>query len=141
MNIVCYFIDDDFDDHHFFKSALTTIDPNIELVIESSGPAALHKLESDESFTPTYIFLDLNLPQINGKLLLAELKKLHRVRDIPVVIYSTSNYPGDILLCQELGAVGYIIKPNGYKEIINTLRNTLATLSTNTNHFFTTTDE
>ncbi|WP_247235428.1 response regulator [Telluribacter sp. SYSU D00476] len=140
MNTVCYFIDDDYDDHHFFKSAIAAIDPGIELVIESSGTAALQRLENDESFTPSYIFLDLNLPQLNGKIILERLKEVHRIREVPIVIYSTSNYPGDIIACRELGAVGYIVKPNGYNEIVRILRQTLAALSTNTSHFFTTTE-
>ena len=140
LNTVCYFIDDDLDDQHFLRSALTTIDPTIGLVIESSGTAALHRLENDESFTPTYIFLDLNLPRLNGKILLERLKKVQRIKDVPVVIYSTSNYPGDIITCRELGAAGYIIKPNGYNAIVRVLRSTLAMLSSGNSSFFTSTE-
>jgi CheY-like chemotaxis protein len=133
-----YFIDDDVDDQQLFQYAVTAVDPTIDCIIESSGPDALHRLQHDDSFIPSFIFLDLNLPRLDGKTVLSEIKKIGRIRHIPVIIYSTSNYPGDIKACEELGAAGYITKPSGYLEMVDILRATLTSLFHNSNFFVVT---
>lgn len=60
---------------------------------------------------PRLVLLDLNLPGMNGKQLLEELRKTEPAPAIPIVILSTSNNPRDVAACYSLGAAGYLCKP------------------------------
>jgi CheY-like chemotaxis protein len=73
--------------------------------------------------SPDFIFLDLNMPRMNGKQFLAEVKKIKTLQDIPVIIYSTSTDKKDILDTIELGAVYFLEKPNRFNDLTNALSN------------------
>lgn len=60
---------------------------------------------------PDVILLDLNMPGEDGRCLLLRLKRDERLRQIPVVIVTTSANPKDLKYCYENGAAGYIVKP------------------------------
>lgn len=109
--IICFLIDDDDDDQEIFSMALNTIDENIRFVTANDGIEALDKLHIDNAFTPHFIFLDLNMVRMNGRECLRELKKIPRLYNIPVIIYSTSSEQKDITETILLGAADYIVKP------------------------------
>ncbi len=109
--IICFLIDDDGDDQEIFSLALNTIDENIGFVTANDGIEALDKLHIDNAFTPHFIFLDLNMVRMNGRECLRELKKIPRLNNIPVIIYSTSSEQKDITETIMLGAADYIVKP------------------------------
>jgi len=68
--------------------------------------------ELGESVThPALIVLDLNLPGIDGRELLRQIKQNERLKTIPVVVFTTSNNPKDIAACHQYGVKSYIIKP------------------------------
>ena len=60
---------------------------------------------------PSLIMLDLNLPGIDGKEVLSQIKQTETLKSIPVVVLSTSNNPKDIQVCYQIGVNGYLIKP------------------------------
>ena len=64
-----------------------------------------------QSSRPALVLLDLNLPGLNGRELLKQLKNSEHAGLSPVVVLSTSNNPRDIEACYRLGAAGYICKP------------------------------
>ncbi|PWV55842.1 response regulator [Chitinophaga sp. S165] len=109
--IICFLIDDDGDDQEIFSMALNTIDENIGFVTANDGIEALDKLHIDNAFTPHFIFLDLNMVRMSGRECLRELKKIPRLNNIPVIIYSTSSEQKDITETIMLGAADYIVKP------------------------------
>ena len=102
-------VDDDKDDRFFFRNAVKEIDPSYECLEAQDGLEALEKLRKADTL-PHFIFLDLNMPIMNGKECLMELKKDEKLKNIPVIIYSTSNYKEDIDSTRELGAVYYLTK-------------------------------
>ena len=108
--ITCFLIDDDIDDQEIFVWALERIDPSIRCVVAGDGIEALETLRNDQ-FTPHYIFLDLNMPRMNGRQCLSELKKISRLHTTDIIIYSTSSDPRDIEETKQLGASDYIVKP------------------------------
>lgn len=112
--------DDDEDDSLFmiaaFKAvglmgATRRVNNGIELIV------ALKEIIHASSRLPALIILDLNMPQKSGKDVLKIIKSDQRLREIPIIIYSTSGARSDIMESYRLGCNGYIIKPNSYAEI------------------------
>ncbi len=62
---------------------------------------------------PDIIFLDLKLPKIDGIEVLSVIKSDSELKNIPVIVFTTSSQDRDILKSYELGANSYITKPNG----------------------------
>lgn len=116
----CFLIDDDVDDQEIFIMALDQLDMQFHCTVANNGNEALQKLKR-ESVLPDYIFLDLNMPRMNGKECLKELKKNERLQNIPVIIYTTSSSKADMEDTLKLGAAGFITKPFSLKELTDTL--------------------
>ena len=94
--------DDDEDDRALFEMAVKELNTAFELTVLNDGPALLSFLDSHKK--PDIIFLDLNMPKMNGFECLKQLKKSELYKHIPVVVLSTSNREEDIEKCRELGA-------------------------------------
>lgn len=109
-------VDDDQDDTDLFEEALRNIDSNIEFYREQDCSHVLSKLK-DNSIQPEIIFLDINMPDMNGWECLAVLKSDHKLKDIPVVMYSTSSVMLDGKKAITKGALGYLEKPPTFEEL------------------------
>jgi CheY-like chemotaxis protein len=66
---------------------------------------------------PAVILLDLNLPGMDGRDILGRLKQDGSLKEIPIVVFTTSSNPKDIELCYQKGANGYLIKPMSAEEL------------------------
>ncbi len=88
-------VDDDKDDRFFFRSAIRKNNPTFECIEAENGVDALEQLRKAEQL-PDFIFLDLNMPKMDGRECLKELKKDKTLKKIPVIIYSTSTKLSDI---------------------------------------------
>jgi CheY-like chemotaxis protein len=108
-------VDDDEDDKYFFQAALATIDDGIRCMEARDGAEALEMLKGNP--LPDLIFLDLNMPRLNGKQCLRLLKNTERLKKIPVVIYSTTKRPADEAETKSLGAFYFLTKPTCLSEI------------------------
>ncbi len=113
--------DDDRDDREMFCEALFTIDTEIVCNSLINGQLLLEELDKLAE-NPGLIFLDLNMPVINGLECLRLLKADARYRDIPVVIISTSSHILEIETSLKLGALCYFVKPNSFDELISLLK-------------------
>jgi CheY-like chemotaxis protein len=113
-------VDDDLEDSEFFSDALRKIDPSITCLIAGSGMEALTLLQ-EQMPLPDYIFLDINMPGMDGKQCLKALKSTPRLEAIPVVMYSTSTNTREIRECYKLGAEDFLIKPHSYDKLVNDL--------------------
>ena len=85
------------------------------------GPYA----EPDAAPRPALILLDLNMPGLDGRGLLTRIKSDYDLREIPVVVLTTSDDERDVNACYELGANSYIRKPvdlDGFYSAIKTMR-------------------
>ncbi len=116
--MICFLIEDDLDDREFFKSALKTVDESIKLVTVDNGVQALEKLNADALFMPDYIFLDMNMPYMSGKECLAKLREITRLKNVPVVLYSSIR---DFEELANLHATSYVTKPNSVSELVKIL--------------------
>jgi len=102
-------IDDDEDDQFIFLAAIKESVPGYECRISNNGPEGLIALNSSSS-KPEIIFLDLNLPLMNGFEFLILLKTEVKLSGIPVIIFSTSDNPSDKKRARDLGALRFITK-------------------------------
>ncbi|MCG8367931.1 MAG: response regulator [Pseudanabaenales cyanobacterium] len=71
---------------------------------------------------PSIILLDLNLPGTDGREVLEQLKQDGDLREIPVVVFTTSSNPKDIEFCYQNGANGYLVKPVNSIELQRTVQ-------------------
>jgi CheY-like chemotaxis protein len=117
-----FLIDDDEDDIFLFCEALAQIPIPIALTPFTNCGAAFAKLES--GVVPDIIFLDLNMPLMDGKEFLSMLKTLDNF-NTPVIIYSTSNFQRDIDESMALGASQYMIKQGDFNLLCSLLKNVL----------------
>lgn len=114
MNVL--YVDDDAEDKEFFVEALKEIDSSIFCNTASNGLEALDYLTQKQNL-PSCIFLDINMPLMDGKTCLAEIKKETRLTNIPVVMYSTTSDTNQIRECYKLGAFDFLIKPNTLQKL------------------------
>lgn len=124
----CFLIDDDADDQEIFLSVLEQVDPSIRCYTAANGQEAIHKLKTEE-IRPDLIFLDLNMPLMNGKQFLKACTTVAGCKDIPVIILTTSSDKSSIEETKQLGAKDYITKPDKFsawgtviKEKLNVYR-------------------
>lgn len=109
-------IDDDEDDRFFLKSALRKIFAIADCIEAKTGQEAFELL-SKASELPSYIFLDINMPCMNGRDCLKKLKSDERFKNISVIMYSTSFTERTIKEFRELGASNHIQKPSDLKKL------------------------
>ena len=110
-------VDDDADDRMLFIDAVKDIDETIECKIAGNGEQALKLLSNIEYPLPDFIFLDIRMPRIDGKKCLFEIKKDERLKNIPVIIYTTSKVVEESNELKDLGAFHFISKPRNADEI------------------------
>ena len=127
-NATIFLIDDDVDDQEIFALALAEIDQSYSCITARNGLEALTKLK-DGLVKPDFIFLDLNMPRMNGKQCLEELKKHPTYNNIPVVVYSTSSETRDKDQILTMGAAAFVTKPPEIQALIESLRNIFTNLS------------
>lgn len=119
--MVILIVDDDHEDSDFFTEAVNEIDPEIKCWIAKDGKEALSLLTKEMVMPPDYIFLDINMPLMNGRETLIEMKKNTSLRDIPVIMYSTTSDTKEIKSFYELGAYDFLIKPHNFNKLVEAL--------------------
>ena len=82
--------DHDEDDILFFKETLRKISKNFSFAFETNGQKLLHRLKTK---SPDLLFLDLNMPVIDGNECLLRIRSNKKFDLLPVIIYSTSSQP------------------------------------------------
>ena len=119
-------IDDDPDDHEIFAMAMTDASASVTCVLYDSAEIALDELSKKPLPLPDYIFLDLNMPRMNGMQFLELLKKDSLLAGIPVIIYSTSILPSIRAQALQHGAFDFLAKPTSHLELIKSLKKILS---------------
>ncbi len=118
---ILFIVDDDEDDQLFLHEAVNDLNIPIDFFFANNGEAALKQLREKAIPVPHFIFLDLNMPKLNGKECLIELKKLPLYSQVPVIIYSTSSHQKDIHEIMQLGADYFLTKPTRISELCDKL--------------------
>jgi len=120
-------VDDDEDDRQFFADALESLDMNTELHEVHNGKACLDFLEKAGDYGPDLIFLDLNMPIMNGFQCLEQIREKGKSKETIIAIYSTSSSETDIEETFTKGANIYIKKPSSFKDLKNSLKQVIKT--------------
>ena len=113
------YADDDMDDQAFVAEMMRRVNSKISLKSFANGLELVQFLEQmpESSILPSCIVLDLNMPVWDGMHTLKVLKQHKMYHYIPTFMFSTSSSERDMALAETLGAVAYITKPYGQKEL------------------------
>jgi CheY-like chemotaxis protein len=103
------------DDVELFRDALEEVDPTVCLEYANDGHEAVRSLMERGDALPDLIFLDISMPVFSGLQCLAFFKEDEQLRDLPVIMYSTSSQEREIHLARELGALAFVTKPNDFR--------------------------
>jgi CheY-like chemotaxis protein len=104
-----FLVDDDEDDVAGFLAALNEVDGSCKCTWAKSGDLAIKQLLY---LTPDIVFLDINMPGMNGLECLAEIKQLPHLQTVPVVLHSSGLTASYKKRGMELGASAYLEKPD-----------------------------
>lgn len=112
-----FLADDDSDDRLLFNEAISNIAIRTELKVFVNGQELMEHLTSFPNNVPDLIFLDLNMPVMDGMQCLKAIRNDLKLHDLCIAIYSTSSSEKSIEDTFLHGANIYINKPNHYKEL------------------------
>lgn len=113
--------DDDPEDRQLIKEALQESRLLNELVFVKDGEELMAHLESSES-PPGLILLDLNMPKKDGCETLKEIKSHPKLKQIPVVVLTTSKAEEDIYRTYNLGVNSFVTKPVTFTALVDTMK-------------------
>lgn len=124
---VVLLIDDDKEDQEIFYDAIREVDQSVKFVSELNSDEAITNITSMKSYRPEIIFLDMNMPRVNGKQLLVDLKNDPEMSAIPVVMCSTFFGERDLVETARLGAAHHFTKPTRFNELCQEIARILTT--------------
>lgn len=110
------YADDDSDDVTWVSEACKNLDLNWDIAFVSNGREVMKFLHETQTHTPSLVVLDLNMPEMDGRQTLQQIKNSDLYKNIPVVIVTTSGNKMDKEVCKRLGASLYLTKPDSYRE-------------------------
>jgi CheY-like chemotaxis protein len=123
MNILA--VEDNEGDIEMIERAVRAND-RVRLSVANNGGEALDFLLKRHGFadapTPNLIFVDLNMPRMDGKRFLEAVKREPALKAIPVIVLTSSQSPSDIRDCYERQASCYVVKPFDGREFIQTVQ-------------------
>lgn len=122
--MLIYLVDDDPEDQEIFEMALEETGLKVTMQSFNNGLVAIEHLEN-AVIKPKFIFLDLNMPKINGFECLQLLVKKDLIQHSSVIIYSTSSNEKDIFQSKASGASQYLVKPVNFNTLVNSVREVL----------------
>jgi CheY-like chemotaxis protein len=121
--------DDDEEDCMLAQDALVEAKLANELHIVSDGEQLLQYLRNEGKFgniaryqRPGLILLDLNMPKVDGRQALEEIRADEKLKDIPVVVMTTSQAEEDVIRSYAIGANSYITKPVSFEGLVEVMQ-------------------
>ncbi len=125
INKYILLVDDDEDDQTIFMEALAEIDTSIQCAKCKNGFEAISYLETNVNNLPAVIFLDLNMPLMNGFEFLTGIKSRDQFKNIPIIIFTTSDNVADQKRALILGADKFVTKTSDFRELKKTINDIL----------------
>jgi CheY-like chemotaxis protein len=118
--------DDDTDDCIFFKEALGELLLSTNLTTVNDGEQLMKLLTNETNVLPDVLFLDLNMPRKNGFECLTEIKLSKKLKQLPVIVFSTSFEQEVVNQLYKNGAQYFIRKPSEFSQFKKIIQQSLA---------------
>jgi CheY-like chemotaxis protein len=121
-------VEDNEADVELFSECLDRERFDLTLTVARDGVEAMEMLlryAATPAERPDIVFLDLNLPRLGGREVLDRVRADPRLRDVPILVLSSSDAPDDIGACYSLGANCYLTKPidfRKYRDLVHTVQ-------------------
>lgn len=123
--------DDDADDCLFFKEALEELPVSSSLKTVYDGEELMNLLYKSYDNLPDALFLDLNMPRKSGFECLAEIKLISELKNLPIIIFSTSMDMDVVDTLYNNGAHYYLRKPGDFSKLKKVIHDVITIISTN----------
>ncbi len=124
LSITIFYADDDPDDLEIFRDVVDSLEGRAQLYTYDGGQELIEALGNPPP-TPQLVFLDLNMPGKDGFAALEEIRKNSKFKQVPVIVFSTSDDKVSVERSRHLGANYYLRKPNCYQHFQKTIRSVL----------------
>jgi two-component system response regulator len=112
---------EDNEDHVFLIKHLLEEQEEIgEIRVFKNAEKALSAItgtSAEESFKPNFILVDLKLPRMSGQEFLSKLRDSLSIEKLPIFVLTSSDRMEERRQCQNLGALGYFVKPLGERHV------------------------
>ena len=121
-------VDDDPAGAELTVAALAVVDPDSEVEVVADGEEALDYVFRRGAFAdrteelPGAMLLDLKMPKVDGHEVLRQIRREWHLRDLKIIVLTSSDQAHDRILSRELGCNGYLVKPASIAGLIELLR-------------------
>lgn len=122
-------VEDSASDARLVKEAAKEVSLPVDIRVAEDGVSAMEYLSraaAGQALSPDLVLLDLNLPGKNGREVLAEIKSSPQLKQLPVIVMTSSPAEDDIAVVYELNANSYVTKPadlGGFVRAITSIEN------------------
>jgi DNA-binding response OmpR family regulator len=118
----CLLIDDDLDDQEIFTLALREVNPDLQCMLAKDGREGLEKIRLLKGEIHDFIFIDLNMPRMNGIETLEEINKISFSKRPRIIIYSTNSDQSSKDGALKKGADEFLVKPTSLRTLVQQLK-------------------
>jgi CheY-like chemotaxis protein len=125
-----FLADDDDDDRDFFHAAIKKLNADVELTMLNNGQKVIQHFAGLNGNLPDYVFLDINMPLVDGIECLRFIKNKYPDHRFPIIMLSTAFSNDMINRCYSAGASLYVRKPNKFCDLVDMLRFCIHQLNT-----------
>lgn len=125
QKMTIFYTDDDEEDLEFFKEVTDTIEKDLNLVTHNNGKKLLEALDNPPP-TPHVLFLDLNMPGLNGFDVLERVRQKEELKKIPIIIFSTSSDSSIIRKSRAMGADYFVTKSGSFPVLRKSIEHALS---------------
>lgn len=119
-------VEDNYGDALLFKKAIERSSFTANTTVVEDGEQAVAMLVKSGDFsdavTPDLVFLDINLPKLNGKEVLMKVKADDRLKHIPIIVFTSSVAHMDVVRSYQLNANAYVLKPSDLSKLSDIIR-------------------
>jgi CheY-like chemotaxis protein len=107
--------DDDCDDCELFREVISQLLPDAQLTVVCNGEELLERLKNHDR--PDCLFLDINMPLMDGLESLLEIRAQRVYRNLPIIIFSSTEQPSHLETSYQYGANLFYTKPSTFAEL------------------------
>jgi two-component system response regulator len=116
-------VDDNVDERDLLVRAFARIGVTNPIVVATDGKEALDLVHgATDPLTPALVLLDLNMPRLDGSVVVERMRADARTRLVPVVVLTSSALETDVAACYRAGANRVVQKPVDYTEFVDVVR-------------------